>query len=533
MRAGLSGLAAAAAALGIAEVVAVLTGPTSAPLLAVGGVVVDSVPAPVKDFGIAVFGVHDKTALITGTAILLGAYAWVVGVAALRSWRLALGGIALFGVIGVAAALTRHDAGLLTALPSLVGAAVAVPVLHRLLSLAGAPQRARTPAVPVGAGATGGGGVLVADPPPPSRGPDAAQPDPDDPGSRRRFLKAVGIVIGAAAVSGVVGRLLTSRKAVDEARGAVVLPRPTQPAPVVPATVQAPGAVSWLTPNDDFYRIDTALYPPQVDPATWELRIHGMVRNPVTITWEQLLQRPMVERYVTLACVSNEVGGDLIGNARWLGVPIKDLLDEAQPLPGADQVVQRSIDGWTCGSPTAVLRDGRDALLAVGMNGRPLPVEHGFPARMVVPGLYGYVSACKWITEIELTRFADFDAYWVPRGWSAQGPIKTQSRIDTPRDGGKRPAGTVTVAGVAWAQHVGIDKVEVQVDGGPWQPATLAGTVSTDTWRQWSWQWAATPGSYTLRVRATDAEGRTQTSTPAPVAPDGATGWHSVQVSIE
>jgi DMSO/TMAO reductase YedYZ molybdopterin-dependent catalytic subunit len=258
-----------------------------------------------------------------------------------------------------------------------------------------------------------------------------------------------------------------------------------------------------------------------------------MVRNPITLSWEQLLQRPMVQRYVTLACVSNEVGGDLIGNALWLGTPIKALLDEAQPLPEADQVVQRSVDGWNCGSPTAVLRDGRDALLAVGMNGSPLPVEHGFPVRMVVPGLYGYVSACKWITEIELTRFADFDAYWVPRGWSAQGPIKTQSRIDTPRDGARRKAGTVTVAGVAWAQHKGIAKVEVQVDGGPWQEAALADTVSADTWRQWYWQWPATAGDHAVRVRATDTTGYTQTSTPAPPAPDGATGWHSVQVTIE
>ncbi len=519
VRAGLSGAAAAAAALGVAEVIAVFTGPTSAPLLAVGGVVVDSVPAPVKDAGIAVFGVHDKTALITGTAILLGAYAWAVGVVALRSWRLALGGIALFGLIGVAAAVTRHDAGPGTALPSLVGAAVAVAVLRHLLSRAGAPAPAERP-VPVGAG--GGTAPVTAD-----------EPEAYDGDSRRGFLKAVGVVVGVAAVSGIAGRLLTGRRAVDAARGAVVLPPPAQPAPAVPAGAQAPGAVAYVTSNDDFYRIDTALYPPQVDPATWELRIHGMVRNPITLTWEQLLRRPMVERYVTLACVSNEVGGDLIGTARWLGTPIKDLLDEAQPLPGADQVVQRSVDGWTCGSPTAVLRDGRDALLAVGMNGQPLPVDHGFPARMVVPGLYGYVSACKWITEIELTRFTDFDAYWVPRGWSAQAPIKTQSRIDTPRNGAQRPAGTVTVAGVAWAQHVGIDKVEVQVDDGPWQPATLADTVSTDTWRQWSWPWQATPGSHTLRVRATDARGRTQTGSPAPPAPDGATGWHAVRITIE
>jgi DMSO/TMAO reductase YedYZ molybdopterin-dependent catalytic subunit len=318
---------------------------------------------------------------------------------------------------------------------------------------------------------------------------------------------------------------------VSSARNALALP-PAGAAPALPPDVQAPGAVAYVTPNRDFYRIDTSLFPPQIDPATWHLRIFGRVRSPITITWNELLQRPMVQRYVTLACVSNEVGGDLISNALWLGTPIKALLDEVQPLPDADQVVQRSVDGWTCGTPTAVLRDGRDALLAIGMNGQPLPVEHGFPVRMVVPGLYGYVSACKWIYEIELTRFADFDAYWVPRGWSQQAPIKTESRIDTPGDGAKRPAGDVVVGGVAWAQHRGIEKVEVQVDGGAWVSATLAGTVSVDTWRQWWYRWPATPGDHTLRVRATDRTGQIQTGRSAPPAPDGATGWHTVRVSI-
>jgi DMSO/TMAO reductase YedYZ molybdopterin-dependent catalytic subunit len=352
-------------------------------------------------------------------------------------------------------------------------------------------------------------------------------------GSRRRFLRALGITGGVAVVGGLAGRFLTSRRAVTSARAAVVLPAARQVAPPLPAGVQAPGATPYVSRNRDFYRIDTALYPPQVDPATWQLKIHGMVRNPVTITWEQLLQRPMIERYVTLACVSNEVGGDLIGNALWLGTPVRELLALADPLPGADQVVQRSADGWTCGTPTEVLRDERDALLAIGMNGEPLPVSHGFPARMVVPGLYGYVSACKWVTELELSRFADFDAYWVPRGWAPKAPIKTQSRIDTPRDGASPAAGTVVVAGVAWAQHRGITKVEVQVDGGPWAEAALAETVSSDTWRQWSFRWAAVAGEHTLRVRATDATGQTQTSTPASTAPDGATGWHSIRVFVD
>jgi DMSO/TMAO reductase YedYZ molybdopterin-dependent catalytic subunit len=501
----------------------------SAPLLAVGGVVVDSVPGPVKDVGIAVFGVHDKTALITGTAILLGAYAWLLGVIALRSWKVALGGIGLFAVVGVAAAVTRHDAGVTAALPTLVGAVVAVPVLRYLLTLAHTGTT-----LPIR--------ELVSIAAPRTGGPQAGEPaavavvPPDDLYSRddrRRFLKMSGIVVAVSALGGLGGRLLTGRRAVSSARDNLALPTATGPKPVVPPGAQAPGAVPYVTPTDDFYRIDTALYPPQVDPDTWELRIHGMVRNPITLTFADLLKRPMIERYVTLACVSNEVGGDLIGNTLWLGTPIKALLDEADPLPGADQVVQRSVDGWTCGTPTALLRDGRDALLTVGMNGEPLPIEHGFPVRMVVPGLYGYVSACKWITEIELTTFEDFDAYWVPRGWSVLGPIKTQSRIDSPADGSEKPAGPVTVAGVAWAQHTGISKVEVQVDGEPWQQATLADTVSSDTWREWSWQWQATPGKHAVRVRATDTNGQTQTSTPAPTAPDGAQGWHGIRLTIE
>ncbi|GIF19384.1 oxidoreductase [Paractinoplanes tereljensis] len=514
MRAGLAGVAAAAVAVGVAEVVAVLTGPLSAPLLAVGGVVVDNVPPAMKDFGVAVFGVHDKTALITGTAILLAAYAFGLGIVAARWWRAGLAGIGLFAVIGVAAAVTRHDAGVTAALPTLVGAALAVFVLRYLLDLT-RPDGADGP---------------VSDEAPTEKAGTA--PTAYSYESRRRFLQALGIAGGIALVSGFGGRLLTSRRAVTQARKDVVLPAARQTAPPLPSGVQAQGATPFVSSNKDFYRIDTALYPPQVDPSTWQLKIHGMVRNPITITWEELLQRPMIERYVTLACVSNEVGGDLIGNALWLGTPIKELLDEADPLPGADQVVQRSVDGWTCGSPTAALRDGRDALLAVGMNGVPLPVDHGFPVRMVVPGLYGYVSACKWITEIELARFADFDAYWVPRGWSQQAPIKTESRIDTPRDGAARSPGTVPIAGVAWAQHRGISKVEVQIDDGPWAVAELHETASADTWRQWSYPWQATEGQHILRVRATDTSGQTQTSTPAPPAPDGATGWHSVQVNV-
>ncbi|WP_373873266.1 molybdopterin-dependent oxidoreductase [Actinoplanes derwentensis] len=528
--------------------VAALTGNRSSPLVAVGGVVVDHVPAAVKDFGIAVFGVHDKTALLVGTGVLLAAYAFGLGVLARRRWLLAVGGVALFGLVGAVAAVTRPGAGASAAIPSLLGAALAVLVLRHLTSAAekAGPETAAGKAGPETAGPEAGTTAF---------GPAAADvPDHDGPGApetgravavvdmrtpyqierdRRRFLRDLGIVAAVSAASGFGGRLLTSRRAVTAARADIALPSPSGSAPVLPAGVQVDGAVSYVTPNREFYRIDTAIVTPQVDPASWELRIHGMVRNPVTITWADLLRLPMVERYVTIACVSNEVGSDLIGNALWLGTPIKALLDLADPLPEADQAVQRSVDGWTCGTPTAVLRDGRDALLAVGMNGVPLPIEHGFPVRMIVPGLYGYVSACKWITEIELTRFTDFDAYWVPRGWSAQAPVKTQSRIDTPRDGAVKPAGTVTVAGVAWATHRGVAKVEVQVDEGPWQTAALAEAVSADTWRQWSLTWPASAGRHTLRVRATDLDGVTQTPALAPPAPDGATGWHQVEVVVE
>ncbi|MFY1687892.1 molybdopterin-dependent oxidoreductase [Plantactinospora sp. WMMB782] len=506
----LAGVAAAAVALGAAEAVAVLTGPRSAPLVAVGGVVVDLAPPPLKQFAVDVFYVYDKIALLVGTSLLLAVFAAMVGLVALRSVFLGYAGIALFGAVGVLAALTRPGAGPVAALPSLVGAGLAAGVLWLLV----AGPLGRSLAVPT-----------------PPDGGVAAHPGEY---ARRRFLTGVGLAFGGAAVGGFGGRWLSTRRGVSAAREAVRLPAPASAAGPVPAGVDpaVPGLSPYVTPNRSFYRIDTALVVPRVDPETWRLRITGRVRNPMTLSYADLLARPMMERHITLACVSNEVGGDLIGNARWLGVPLGPLLAEAGPLDGTDQVVGRSADGWTCGSPTALLTDGRDAMLAVGMDGEPLPIEHGFPVRIVVPGLYGYVSACKWLVELELTSFADFDAYWVPRGWSARGPIKTQSRIDTPRAGRELSAGEVAVAGVAWAQHVGIRQVEVRVDDGDWQPATLAPAASTDTWVQWSWRWTADPGEHTLRVRATDATGAVQTGQSRPVAPDGATGWHTVRVTV-
>lgn len=554
--AALAGITAAAVAIGIAEPVAVLTGPRSAPLVAVGGVIVDAVPESLKQLAIDLFGTADKIALLVGTAVLLGAFAALFGVLAIRRLALGLAGIAAFGAIGVAAALTRPGADLADALPSLVGAGLGALVLWLFIAgpfelnpwswspptppagpapaSPGDPVSSSVPVSPGGPVPVSPAGSVPVTPAGPTAAVEPAGPAEVDPDSRRRFLTGSGVLLGTAVVAGLGGRWLAGRRGVSAARDAIRLPAPVAPAPAVPAgaDLSLTQLAPYVTPNFGFYRIDTALVVPQVDPDTWRLRIHGRVGKERTYSYADLLARPLVERYVTLACVSNEVGGDLIGNARWLGVPLRELLDEVEPDDDADQVVGRSVDGWTCGTPTAALRDGRDALLAVGMNGEPLPVEHGFPVRMVVPGLYGYVSACKWVTELELTRFADFDAYWVPRGWSAQGPIKTQSRIDAPRGRNRLTTGPVTIAGVAWAQHRGIRRVEVRVDDGQWQEAALAPTVSVDTWVQWSWRWDATPGEHRLQVRATDATGETQTERTQDVVPDGATGWHTVTVTV-
>jgi DMSO/TMAO reductase YedYZ molybdopterin-dependent catalytic subunit len=334
-----------------------------------------------------------------------------------------------------------------------------------------------------------------------------------------------------AAAAGATGRVLQGRVNAAASREAVVLPRPATPLAPIPsgAHFDVDGLSPFVTPNADFYRIDTALLIPQVETAGWTLTIDGMVDRRRTYTYEQLLARPLVEADLTLTCVSNEVGGRLVGNARWLGVPLRELLDEAGVQRRADQVVGRSVDGFTAGFPVAAL-DGRDALVALAMNGEPLPLRHGFPARLVVAGLYGYVSATKWLKEVRLTRFDDDSTYWIDRGWAQQGPIKLASRIDTPR--GTVDGGRVAVAGVAWAQGRGIRRVEVRVDDGRWHDAELADAVGVDTWRQWRWAWDAVPGRHRLSVRATADDGEVQTGDEAPPFPDGATGWHTVGVRV-
>jgi DMSO/TMAO reductase YedYZ molybdopterin-dependent catalytic subunit len=372
--------------------------------------------------------------------------------------------------------------------------------------------------------------------------PPPGEPPPGDrwtyqpprrPG-RRRFLIVSGVAAAAAAVTGFAGRELNARQSVTQARAALRFPRPATPAPPLPAgsDLRLPGLSPFVTPNGPFYRVDTAIILPQVAPDSWHLRVHGMVEREITISFAELLRRPLIEHYVTLTCVSDPVAGPYVGNAKWLGASLADLIREARPRAGASQLLCTSTDGFTSGTPLEAVLDGRDALLAVAMNGTPLPVEHGFPARMVIPGLYGYVSATKWVTDIKVTTFQAEIAYWVQRGWSQQAPIKTESRIDIPFSGATLSRGRTAIAGVAWAQHRGIDAVEVRVDGGPWHQATLAAVPGIDTWRQWAWYWDAAPGNHTIEARATDATGHTQTALQAATTPNGATGYPTATVTI-
>ena len=503
---GLAGLLTGAVALGIAELTAAVTGPNGAPVTAVGETAINLTPVPVKEFAIAHFGTHDKAALVTGIVVLLAAFAVLIGVLAVRRLAYGLAALAVFAAVGVAAAISQG--GGLNVVPTLAGSAVAAVTLVLMV-------RAIR-----GTGLAGGTGL--------ARGPGGKGLE------RRRFL-----IVGAGAAAlgvaaGGLGNALLGRFSVASSRAAVRLPGPAVPAAAIPAgtDLRIPGLTPFMTSNASFYRVDTDLVLPQVSPETWTLTIDGMVDRPVELTFAELLKMPLTEADITLVCVSNQVGGSYNGNATWLGVPLAGLLRRAGVRAGADQVLSAATDGMTISTPVATIMDGRNALLAVGMNGQPLPVAHGFPARMIVPGLYGYVSATKWVTKLTLTTFARQKAYWTQRGYSAQAPIKTESRIDVPKPLSQVKAGRITVAGVAWAPATGIAKVEVSADNGPWQKATLAASGGIDTWRQWMWGWDARPGLHNLRVRATDNSGATQTPQRAYPVPNGASGWDSVVVTV-
>ena len=495
-----TGLVTALVALGVAELVSAASSALRSPVLDVGDRVIDAVPAPVKELAIDWFGTADKVALLVGIGAFLAAYSAGVGIVAVRGHlRAGLVGIGLFGLAGAAASLTaRADRGLIAVVPSVVGALVGAAALWLLVD----STRTDEPTVHL-------------------------------PGGRRSFLTTAAGLTAVGLAAGASGRWLGARFSAAASRAQVVLPKALRPLPRVPAGVEVgvEGVSPFVTPNSDFYRIDTALTVPQVPVDTWRLRIDGMVREPLELSYDDLLGRDLVEADITMTCVSNEVGGGLVGNARWLGVRLDELLDEVGVEARADQVVGRSVDGYTCGFPVDAL-DGRDALVAVGMNGEPLPLRHGFPARLIVPGLYGYVSATKWLTQIELTRFDAFDQYWVPRGWDAQAPIKIASRIDTPRGLAKVAPGPVPIAGVAWAQTRGIGAVEVRIDDGPWRRAVLADQLNDVVWRQWKFVWDAVPGRHTVTVRAIEQDGPIQTDERSEPMPNGSSGHHQIVVLV-
>ncbi len=500
--AGVAGLLAGGVTIGVAEALSALWRVSglqrgvSSPVLAVGGLFINHTPGWLKDFAVTHFGSHDKQVLLSGIGLTLVVLSVLAGLVARRRLAagLTVGGV--LGLVAVGAVLTRPGSEPLDIVPTVVGLAAGVVALRALV-------------------ATYGGSS-------------------DRGWSRRTFLVAAGATGAVAVVTGGGSRLLAGAKSVTASRDAVRLPTPAEPLATVPGSVSLPvqGISPWRTSDAKFYRVDTALSLPQLRAEDWRLKVHGMVGHELELDFGDLLGKPLVERAITLTCVSNEVGGNLLGNAVWLGYPLKDLLAQADPSGDADMVLSTSVDGMTIGTPLAELMAGRDAMLAVAMNGAPLPVAHGFPVRMVVPGLYGYVSATKWVVDLKVTRFDRDKAYWTPRGYSEKAPIKTSSRIDVPGSFASLQRGKVAVAGVAWAQTRGIAKVEARVDGGAWQPARLADSISKDTWRQWVWEWDATPGSHTLECRATDGNGDVQTSALHGIRPDGTSGLDSVVVKV-
>ncbi|MBX3092139.1 MAG: molybdopterin-dependent oxidoreductase [Cryobacterium sp.] len=502
-RAVFAGLAAVSAGLGAAEVLAVILAPTSSPLFSAGSLVIDVAPPWLKERVIGLFGTGDKAVIIVSVALLVAILAALAGLVehAKPPWGRVI--VAIVGGAGLLAAITRAGSSMVSAFPSLAAIGVGIWLLAVLT------RRSEAVDSTVGAAPRGT--------------------------ARRTFLVNAGLAAGLGVLATIGGRVVASSiQAVEAARRMFTLPSAAVTVAPIPAgaTLDVPGISPLVTSNSDFYRIDTALIVPSVDPAQWALRVTGLVEREVTINFDDLLALPLEESYTTLACVSNYVGGGLIGNALWLGYPIRHLLERAGPKSGADMVLSRSVDGFTASTPLSALTDDRNAILAVAMNGSPLPAEHGFPVRMVVPGLYGYVSATKWVTELKVTKFSAETSYWTNRGWSPRGPVKLSSRIDTPRDSRQVSPGTVMVAGVAWSQHVGVSRVEVQVDDDAWSDATLADAISADTWRQWSFAWNATAGQHRLTVRATDANGVPQIEVYADVVPDGATGLHSITVNV-
>ncbi|MCX6399546.1 MAG: molybdopterin-dependent oxidoreductase [Propionibacteriales bacterium] len=503
----LAGLLAGAVGLAMSYAAAALLHVRESPVVVVAEGFANLTPGSVVKWAIDTFDKDDKKILVVGILIFLCVTFAVLGRLARTRWWAAMVGYGVLAGVAVVAVLAKPTPSLIDFAPVVVG------LLFWIVALAVLAEWLRR-------------WEMVA---------EADDPAVEPMHTRRNFFVVAGATAGFAAFGGLLGRLAGSaRRRAEESRRLLRLEGVTAPDVPNGASFGIDNVSAWQTPSEDFYLIDTAFIKPTIEPADWQLRIHGMVDREITLTYQDLVSRGITQDWITLNCVSNEVGGDLIGNAWWSGVLLAPILAEVGVHADADAVLQTSEDGWTCGTPLAELRDrSRNAMLAVAMNGEPLPIEHGFPVRTIVPGLYGYVSATKWVVDMEVTRFDQIDAYWTGKGWSERGPVKIASKIEVPSNGDEVPAGKVVVAGVAWLQHTGISGVEVQVDGGAWQPARLATTPNTDTWVQWRTELDLDEGEHQIRVRATDRRGNVQTGAIADVLPDGATGWHSIDINAK
>ena len=495
---------AAGVTLAVGELLAGLVERVPSTLSAIGAIAVDNVPTSIERWAIDTFGTGDKAVLIIGITLTTLLIAAAVGSWMYRSGVVVAAPIFVgFGVVGLMASLNQTLISIpLTILAAVLSTGSGLYALYWLLQ---APDRSLTDTV-------------VGDP------TDGLPADP----SRRQFVGRAAGLGAAAAAGGMLGRrLLTATRVSDvelpDAAGTLAAPSPDN-------QFLIDGLKPVITPNDKFYRIDTALVTPRVSLDRWTLKIDGFVDNPLEFTFDELTSRDLVEDYVTISCVSNNVGGRLVGNAKWTGVRLVELLEEAGPTDQAEQVVGWSVDRWASGFPIEAVFDGREPLVAVAMNDEPLPARHGFPARLIVPGLYGYVSATKWLERIELTSWDGFDSYWVPRGWAKEGPIKTHSRIDVSDNRATLEQGEVVVAGVAWAPLKGFERVEVQLNDELWTEAELTEPLSDKAWIQWKATISVPAGDHLVRVRATDGTGETQTAAIAPPAPDGATGHHTIEL---
>lgn len=503
------GLVAAVVAVAVGDFVAALVNPAASPVLAIGAQVIDLTPTPVKEWAISSFGVADKAVLIGSVLAGTITIAALAGIASRTRPAVGVGLLAVMALVVLAITLTRADARTADAFPALAAGASAVAVLLglRRLSVVEMPQE------------------VVGVPPAATLGSRSGGKQPN----RRTLLASVGL-LALAGLLGAGGSALRRRSALPTT---VALPTPAQSPTALPRGLGRNGVTPFVSSNRSFYRIDTALVVPNVDIDTWSLTIDGDVSRKVRFSHADLLAMELIERDITLACVSNPVGGPYVGGARWLGVPLAVLIDRAGSGSRADQILSTDVDGMTISTPLDVALDGRDSMIAVGMNGEPLPREHGFPARLVVPGLYGFIGATKWVTRLTLTSYKRDEAYWTQRGWATDAPIKIASRIDVPRDGDDVEAGDVLVGGIAWAHSDGgVDRIQVRVDDGSWQEARVGPTGGANYWRQWFWRWPAQRGEHRLSVRAVGADGTVQTGARMEPFPEGATGHHSVGVTV-